>query len=111
VTIALLVLAALALALSTRLALVPTITACSLVFLAGLVSDYLFGRHAGTEAWAAALYAILPNWQHFWLADAVHEGRHIPLSYILQSFAYAGLYLAGVLCLGAVSFRHAEVKA
>src|SRR5229473_7694741 len=43
---ALWILAALALACSTRLDMVPTLAICSAVFLLGTMSDYLFGRRA-----------------------------------------------------------------
>lgn len=46
VLFALWVLAALALACSTRLDMIPTLAICSAVFLLGLMSDYLFGRPA-----------------------------------------------------------------
>ena len=43
---ALWILAALALACSTRLDTIPTLAVCSAFFLIGLMSDYLFGQHA-----------------------------------------------------------------
>ena len=43
---ALWILAALALACSTRFEMLPTLTVCSALFLLGLMSDYLFGRRA-----------------------------------------------------------------
>jgi len=43
---ALWILAALALACSTRLDIIPTLAICSAFFLAGIMSDYLFGRRA-----------------------------------------------------------------
>ena len=43
---ALWILAALALACSTRLDMIPTLAICSAFFLLGLMSDYLFGRRA-----------------------------------------------------------------
>ncbi|HAQ98936.1 MAG TPA: hypothetical protein DCR61_06245, partial [Verrucomicrobiales bacterium] len=49
---AFLVLAGLALVCSTRLEIIPTLTICSLLFLMGLMSDYLFGRWA-EPAWVA----------------------------------------------------------
>ncbi len=107
---ALLLLAAIALALATRLDVVPTVTLCSVVFLAGLMSDYLFGRHAATSRIAAAVYAILPNWQHFWVVDALHLDVRVPLSYLARAGAYAGLYLIGILALAIFSFRSTEVK-
>ena len=41
----------LATALSTRFTLVSNLLLCTVIFLAGLMSDYLFGRHA-RQAWA-----------------------------------------------------------
>jgi ABC-type transport system involved in multi-copper enzyme maturation permease subunit len=46
VLFALWVLAALALACSTRFDMIPTLAICSAVFLLGIMSDYLFGRSA-----------------------------------------------------------------
>src|SRR5437867_4606794 len=129
---ALLVLAGLALACSTRFEMIPTLAICTGIFLLGLMSDYLFGRRAepvwmaslqaelsdsqltdaqqkllkeliekydsnkdgkldlaeqaalnpddkqrltqaglGGRWWASLLYSVVPNWQLFWLADAL----------------------------------------
>ena len=43
---ALWILAALALACSTRFDMIPTLAICTAIFLVGIMSDYLFGRHA-----------------------------------------------------------------
>ena len=43
---ALWILAALALACSTRFDMIPTLAICSAIFMVGIMSDYLFGRHA-----------------------------------------------------------------
>src|SRR5205823_6415775 len=53
---ALLVLAGLALACSTRFAMIPTLAICTGIFLLGLMSDYLFGRLA-EPVWMARLPA------------------------------------------------------
>src|SRR6185369_7905208 len=74
---ALWILAALALACSTRFDTIPTLAICSAIFLLGLMSDYLFGlRAARGEHWASMLYSIIPNWQLFWLADAIETGKN-----------------------------------
>jgi hypothetical protein len=109
VTAALVVFSAIALALSTRLSTVPTVTVCCAVFLAGLMSDYLFGRHAAVSLPAAAAHGVLPNWQNFWLAEALADGGAIPLSYLGQAMAYAALYAGAVLCAGLALFRRADV--
>ena len=72
ILMALLILAALALACSTRVEAVPTLAICSSLFLLGLVSDYFWGERAKAGSWwASMLYAVTPNWQLFWLADAL----------------------------------------
>ncbi|MCS7337637.1 MAG: ABC-2 transporter permease [Verrucomicrobiae bacterium] len=57
------VLAALALACSTRLDMIPTLAVCSAFFLLGLMSDYLFGRRA-QPVWVQNLRVelISPRW-------------------------------------------------
>src|SRR6266436_5473480 len=56
---ALWILAGLALACSTRFDTIPTLAICSALFLIGLMSDYLFGRHVGSW-WASVLYTVTP---------------------------------------------------
>ena len=109
IAMAILVLSAIAVSLATRLDAAPTVTICGFIFIAGLMSDYLFGRHAAASAWANAAYHIVPNWQHFWVVDALSRNG-IPWSYVAQAGVYAALYLAGVLCLGIVAFRRMEVR-
>ena len=56
VLFALWILAALALACSTRLDMIPTLAICSALFLVGIMSDYLFGRQA-EPVWRHGLQA------------------------------------------------------
>ena len=109
ITFALVTLSALALALSTRMRAVPTITICIIVLVAGLLSDYLLGRAASQSHAASVLYGLLPNWQHFWVADALNAGGTIPWAYVARAGAYAAAYSGGLLCLGVLSFRTREV--
>jgi hypothetical protein len=62
---ALWILAALALACSTRFDMIPTLAICSSIFLLGLMSDYLFGRRA-EPVWQYDLKAELsaPRWSY-----------------------------------------------
>jgi len=110
ITLALLVLSAIAVSLSTRLGTGSTLTVSAGIFMVGLMSDYLFGRHAAVSAVSAFLYRIVPNWQHFWASDALSGGGRIPWHYLLHATVYAAAYCAGILCLGMLSFRHTEVK-
>jgi len=104
---ALWILAGLALLCSTRLELISTLAVCSGFFLAGLISDYVYSKLGGTANggpwYAVALYTILPNWQQFWMADALSEEKKIPVQYLATAFgyvvAYVGASLAVALCL------------
>lgn len=108
---ALWILAALALACSTRFEIVPTLTVCSALFLLGLMSDYLFGRSAEAGSWwAAACYAVIPNWQLFWLADALEPGKDIPWMYVVRAGGYLAAYLVAALALALVLFEDRELK-
>jgi len=110
ISAALVVLSAIAITLSTRFDIVPTMVLCSVIFLIGLMSDYILGRHAA-ESWVYGfLYIMVPNWQHFWAADALSGGGHVPWTYVLNAGLYAIVYSTGVLCLGMISFRHTEMK-
>lgn len=109
ITMALLVIAAIALALSTRFTTVPTLAVCGVIFVLGLVSDYYFGRSAPSSSVHALFYALLPNWQNFWPVEMLNSGFGLSFSYIARTGLYAVFYTAGVLTLGMLSFRHTEV--
>src|SRR5215471_12964468 len=101
---ALWILAGLALACSTRLDIIPTLAICSTFFLLGIMSDYLFGRPADRGSWwAAVLYAVTPNWQLFWLADALDTGKStFHWDYVGKAFAYVVGYVGAVLAIAIV---------
>jgi len=108
---ALWVLAAVALACSTRLEVIPTLAICSAVFLVGLVSDYLLGRPAQSGAWwAQALYAITPNWQVFWMADALENKKTVPWSYVMKAGGYLVAYSTAMLGLALLLFEERELN-
>lgn len=170
---ALWMLAGLAIACATRLDLIPTLAVCSAVFILGLMSDYLFGRHAepawrtfsiktedlkaspwndaqrelltsvvkshdknesgrlepGEESsltaedlrslkaaglsgsWSARLiYTVVPNWQLFWMADALKGTNTIPTAYVLRAFVYMACYLAAALALALLLFENRELS-
>ncbi|HEY5040847.1 MAG TPA: hypothetical protein VIK53_02480 [Verrucomicrobiae bacterium] len=109
---ALWVLAAIALACSTRFDMIATLTICSAVFLVGLMSDYLFGRAAAHGSWwASTLYSIIPNWQLFWLADAVSTGKStFHWDYVGKALGYAACYAGAALAVGVALFEERELS-
>ena len=110
-TLALWSLAGIAIACSTRLSLIPTLVVCLALFLLGLVSDHFFGTRAEAGVlWARFLYALIPNWQLFWMADAMATGKTIPPSYLFQALQYITGTLVVSLGLAARLFEHRELR-
>jgi hypothetical protein len=111
ILMALLILAALALACSTRVEMVPALAICSALFLLGLMSDYFWGTRAKAGSWwASALYTVTPNWQLFWVADALDEKNKIPLAYLGKALGYACAYIGAILSLALVLFEDRELS-
>ena len=110
IVFALCILAGLALACSTRWETIPTLAVCSALFLLGIMSDYLFGQRAAAGSWwASVLYTVLPNWQLFWLADALENQKAIPWSYVGQALGYVVGYLGASLGLALLLFEDREL--
>ena len=107
--LAAMIIVALAVALSSRFNIVVTLSACIGVFLLGLISDYTFGRFAGTKLWAKIGRFLVPNLQIFWISDAIYEGSDIPLKYILITASYALCYTVGILALAVALFQCRQV--
>ena len=109
---ALWILAALALACSTRFEMIPTLTICSAFFLVGLMSDYFFGRPADKGAWwGTVLYTMIPNWQNFWLADALDSGLStFHWGYVSKAFAYMVCYVGAALAMAVALFEDRELS-
>lgn len=110
VMLALMVISAIAITLSARLSIVPTLTICSAVFFLGLMSDYFFGAKAQSSNFFMMIYWLIPNWQDFWTVDALTNGGHIPWRYVGHAAFYTGAYTAGILCIGLLSFCRKEMR-
>jgi len=104
--------AAVALACSTRLDMIATLAVCSAVFLLGLMSDYLFGLPAAKGSWwASTLYSMVPNWQLFWLADALESGKSTyHWAYVGKAFAYMIFYAGAALAVAVALFDDRELS-
>ncbi len=112
VLFALWILAALALACSTRFDMIPTLAICSSFFLVGLMSDYFFGRRAEQGSWwGTVLYTVIPNWQNFWLADALDSGKStFHWGYVSKAFAYVFCYVGAALAMAVTLFEERELS-
>jgi len=110
-------LGAIAVAASTRLQTVMTLVLCSVVFLVGLLSDYLFFEAATTpgggvlkRTLAQVVYSLVPNLQVLWMGDAVATSHPIPIGYVVKAGAYAVCYTVGILFIGILLFEDKQVS-
>jgi hypothetical protein len=110
--IAVAMLGAVALAASTRLGVMGTFVTSLLALVVGLSADQVLRPLTLAEdarIWAVIAYRVLPNFQAFWMVDALSENLIIPWDYIASAAGYGFLYIAALLLLGMGLFETREV--
>lgn len=110
--VAVALLGAIAVASSTRMGVMGTFVTSLLALIVGLSSDQVLrpltmGEDAHT--WAILAYRILPNFQAFWMVDALSENLIIPWAYIVSAMGYGLLYILAMLFVGMGFFETREV--
>ncbi len=103
-------LAAFAILAATRLGVLAAFMTCVILLCAGLSSDQVIKPIAESgKTWAAAAYRIIPNFQIFWMVDALSEHLVIPWGYVGAAAGYGLLYTIAVLILAMAFFETREV--
>ncbi len=128
---ALAILTAIAVAASTRFGQVLTIGVTLGALVLGLLSDWVVGRridavekalavqeqsghatsiadHAGLFA-AKTAYAVIPNFQVFWMVDAVNQAQPIPFDYFVRVLAYGGFCVVAAMAIAIALFQRREI--
>ena len=72
--------------------------------------EYVLGRLADRFVLADTLYRLTPNWQHFWVADALNGGGSVPWPYTAMAALYAAAWSTGLLGIGLLSFRNTDMR-
>ncbi len=107
---ALLLIAVIASALATRFAFLTNLILTLTIFLAGVVSGPYIKATFGSDSFTGILLgAVIPNWQFFWMSDAMSHGEIIPVSYLLLNFLYVLIYGAVCTLWAGVSFENSEL--
>ena len=104
--------ATLAAILALKFDTVPLLCIMVLVFVVGMMSNYLFGTPGGgfwRSELSKYLYAALPDWQFFWVTDALAMKRHIPWKLLFFDLLYSVVYSAVVIGWGVIFFRSREL--
>ena len=81
-----------------------------LVFLGGLSSSFIVGRSIEHPFLARLIRAMVPDFQMFWVADALNVGASIPVSYVLSSALYSLSCIVAALSVGCWLFSRTEVS-
>lgn len=63
----------------------------------------------GGATWARVVYAVVPNWQLFWMADAMSGTKTVPTAYVVRAFGYMVCYLVAALALALLLFQDREL--
>lgn len=104
--------AAFAVAASTRVGQLATLVLCTTVLALGIISDYAFGQHAETSHLAQAAYRLVPNVGPFWVIDGLHAEMTqttVTPEYLGYVTAYAALLTVGTLGVAAALFQRREL--
>jgi len=71
--------------------------------------NYVSPYPSGGSYVASAVYALIPNWQLFWMADALAANVRIPMVYVVYGGVYAVLMIALLMVLAVAMFWEREV--
>ena len=92
--------------LSIRLQTGSTIAVSAVIMFLGFFADSQFGAGGIINR---IIYSMLPDIQHFWMADALADGGFIPMSYLANSALYSVLYISLVLSAGMALFNKRDL--
>lgn len=109
VSLALLLLSLIASALAAWFDGATAFLGSAVIFALGLMSSWFFGG-PDRGAVSAVLYAMIPDWQHYWLADALAGKQGISARYLLDVSLYTLFYSIAVLSIGLLAFRRREIR-
>jgi hypothetical protein len=112
------VLAGICLVCSTRFNVVWTLVVAFVILCLGMITDWLVLNKLGSSDWSGAkvfasiIYTVIPNFQTFWMLDALDKAdTHISISYVIQAAGYAACYMGATLFLAYSLFLDRQVGA
>lgn len=109
------VLTSIAVMLSTRWGMIATYVGSIFATCVGLTVDHYQHQiiHSRAPGWMKTavewVYPVIPNFQMFWMIDALSEDRIIPWNYVANAYGYAALCIAAFLLAAGALFETREV--
>ncbi|GHT21933.1 hypothetical protein FACS189419_03690 [Planctomycetales bacterium] len=108
-----LILAAIAIALSTRLPLLPNLSIMLLIYLLGNIVPVIVQSSVGQFPMvvfaANIISAVLPCLDHFSMETAVAMERSVPWKYVGYAVCYAGIYCLATLIVSLLLFEERDL--
>jgi hypothetical protein len=74
-----------------------------------LITDYLLSERAESALLADLVYRLVPNFNFFWIIDAVNNDQSVPLEYCVYVITYTGLLSTAALLVAIALFQRREV--
>ncbi len=112
VSLIVIIMAAVALAASTRFGQLMTLVISTAVLGMGIIADSTFGQFEGESILAAFGYRVFPNIGLFWVIDGLHAGTEktvVTFEYVGYATAYALLLTTGIVGISIAAFQKREV--
>ncbi len=106
---AVMILTALAISVSTRLSQMATLGVCGGVYVLGVVSEALFRPLADENVLARLAYWASPNIAYFLNLDALTMNQTLTGRYVALAAGYAAAYSLALLALGVALFQTREM--
>jgi ABC-type transport system involved in multi-copper enzyme maturation permease subunit len=107
------ILASIAVAISTRLPMIPNLVICSSIYVLGHLVPILavsaVGKIEFVRLVANLLSAALPVLDNFNMEGSIATGRDVPLMYMLVSTVYAAVYSTAAMLLALLMFEDRDL--
>jgi ABC-type transport system involved in multi-copper enzyme maturation permease subunit len=106
-------LAAISVAISTRLSMLPNLIICSSIFVLGHLGPLIAKSSAGEMVFVRfvgqLIAIVLPVLDHFYVPGAIAGGREVPLEYLGWSTLYCLLYSSIAMLLALLLFEDRDL--
>ena len=93
-----------------RAALAWTAGVAAAFVVAGVVVYAVFGYLSPGRLAATVAYSLMPNFQVFWMGEALSAEKTIPWSYVVSVFGYGAFYTLALVFVGAWLFEGREIQ-
>ena len=107
------VMASIAVAISTRLPMIPNLLICSTIYVLGHLVPILavsaVGKIDFVRFMANLLSAVLPVLDNFNIEGSISTGQDVPAKYLLVSTAYAAIYSTAAMLVALLMFEDRDL--